>query len=552
MFQVSGLYQSEAPTRISLAADHKGDLFSREKLLISEFELSESGRAEKFTFFVPAAENQMRGLLMIVQSPAKGASISGLTVKGKKSYQVNFSRDMLLKNRNIKPDNAVLTISPSGEAVTVPLLFPDKLRVQRQFRCMPFIYSLFIALLLAVLFYWRVPVRTERGNIAAVLFAATALGVMVFPVMGIDFFSKVSDENRFYQSFPEVKTADGFNRKFPAEFEKFLGDRFYGRDNMIEMNSSLFSLNWLKFSGKDQGEVLEQGIRGRDNWLFSKFFDSVAMAQNKNRFSDEELQRCAEHLEALEKYFAERFNAPVYVVLMPDKERVYSEYYPPFLLKQRKHPESRLEQLTAYLKTNTKLRVIAPLPELLAAKDGDPLYYPTGTHQTYRGAYISALAVRRELEKDFPQLRELPENISGWEVRKNADVDVAKILGYKDPQNELPESLFLHREPVFINRYAIHRVKESLPISMYINRYHSRKFAKKGIRLLAVTDSFWGNMFPFMLPAASDQFHVLYGDGRDFVFEPFHEEVEKFRPQAVVIESTERFLHRFLTIKYRD
>lgn len=552
MFQVDFLYQGDEAVKISLAADHKGDLFAREKLLITDFELPASAQPEKFSFDVPAAENQMRGLLMIIDKPAKGASFSALTVEGKKRYQTDFSRDLLLKNHFPGANGAVLKISPAEEAVTVPLLFPDKIRIRRCFRLLPFVYSLLIALAAAGIFYWRVPVKPERGKIAAAIFAAAALGLMVFPVAGINYFSKVSDENRFFQEFPDVANEGKFNRKFPVEFENFFGDRFFGRESMIELNGKIFAFNWLDFADKSQGEVFENGIRGRENWLFSKFYNTVEMTQNKNRFTDAELKQCAERLEALEKSFAKRFNAPVYIVLLPDKERVYEEYYPPFLFKQRKHPESRLEQLTGYLKKNTKLRVISPLPELLAAKGGEPLYYQTGTHQSYRGAYISALAVRRELEKDFPHLKKLPENLAGWKMTKNADVDAAKIIGYQHPEKELPESLFYHKEPVFVHRYGIFRLKESLPISMYINRYHSRKFAGKGIRLLAVTDSFWGNIFPFMLPAASDQFHVLYGDGRDFVFEPFYEELDKFRPQAVVIESTERFLHRFLTIKYRD
>jgi len=74
----------------------------------------------------------------------------------------------------------------------------------------------------------------------------------------------------------------------------------------------------------------------------------------------------------------------------------------------------------------------------------------------------------------------------------------------------------------------------------------------RGLRILTVADSFWGYISPFMVPLASEEIYAFYGSGKDFVFEPFAADIRNFKPQAVIIESTERFLHRFLTIKYGE
>ena len=157
------------------------------------------------------------------------------------------------------------------------------------------------------------------------------------------------------------------------------------------------------------------------------------------------------------------------------------------------------------------------------------------------------------IAEDFPEIADAPDNIARWEIRKNADLDIAGLMGITDPEKSLPKEFLYHPEPVFHRAYGIHGLEKIPQLSLYINLYKSKlKSAEKGLRILAVTDSFWGNVAEFMNPVFKEQLHVFYGDGRDFVFAPFLDRVEKFRPQAVIIESTERFLHRFLTIRYGE
>lgn len=522
----------DAETEIAVAADYSGDLFNREKLLFAKLVLP-PGAERKVRLRLPTVEAAARGIRIDVPE-GKCITIRGLSVKGRgKRYPVNWQEDAVVReNLRIEGD----AVTATG---TVSVMFPKKIRIRYGIDGVMLAVALVAAAAAAGLFFLRVKVAAS----CQVLFIAAVMALMLFPVMMLDVHCVVSDENRFFQKFPKL------SRAFPKEFEAYLGDRFFCRKKMIGWNNRLFDLTLFN-SGDLNGNG--KAFYGKEGWIFATAYDAVGMAQNRNRFTEKELEECAKHLDALADAFARRYGAPVFVVLMPDKERVYGEYYPDFLLRQRRHRESRLEQLTAYLREHSKVTVIAPLATLLEKKKEAPMFYPGGTHQTWRAGYHTAVMVREKLAEKFPELKGFPENIARWEMHRSADLDIATAMGIAEPEKNLDDKYLVFSEPVFEPKREAHNVRDMPQASLFINRYVSRDKAHRGIRILTVSDSFWGRIGSFMAPVASEELHVFYGNGRDFLFEPFARELEKFRPQAVIIESTERFLHRFLTIDLRE
>ena len=542
--ELSFFYTSDSPVRISASTDYDADLFNREKLLFTSSDLSAGKDAGKAVLLIPAVSGSVRGIRLEMASRGE-ITLSNLTISSKKGvHQVDFSRDLLVPNALYRFSQDKLSVP--GKNGGVFLVFPQKLKAGNRFRGRAFIISLISALILSVLFFFRMKFRFCSGKaMLTAVFCLCALGLMLFPVMMLDIHSVVSKENRLFQKFPAWNRGDAVNSEFPREFELYLGDRFYGREKMIRWNGKIFSLNFFE---DDRGTAYDKNaFYGKSDWMFSTYFDAVNMALNKNRFTDAELKMCGEHLDRLADEFRTRYDAPVFVVLMPDKERVYPEYYPDFLMKQRQHPESRLEQLAAYLQKHSRVKVIFPLPHLLEKKGKGILYYPTGTHQTLLGGFHSAEMINKALLKEFPQLAALPENSIRWKLRKGADVDIARQMCVAE--TELPEKLMVHPHPSFQWRYKTQQ-RQNVPfLNLIVTYSYSQKFVGKGIRLLVMGDSFWGNIMPFMAPLASEQMYIFYGNGRNFAFAPCAEEIERFKPQAVVIESTERFLQRFLSIQ---
>lgn len=532
--EVKFSYSCAAETGIAAAADCSGELFNREKLLFAKFALPAAPAGKPSKIWIPAVASAVRGIRIEVPD-GKNIVIRGLTVEGDgKSYRVDWKKDLAARK----------DLAPEADAVnangTVAVIFPRKIRVRYGIN----FSMLFIALVAAgtagALFFWRIKPSAADSRI---VFIAAALALMLFPVAMLDVHSVVSDENRFFQKFPKP------TRAFPREFESYLGDRFFCRDRLIDWNNDIFEFSFFKGGNLSENA---KAFYGKDGWMFSTAYEAVRMAQNRNRLTEAELKRCADNLDALADAFAKRYDAPVFVVLIPDKERVYEEYYPDFLLKQRRHKESRLEQLTAYLRKHSKVTVISPLPVLLARKKDELLFYPGGTHQTWRGGYYAAAEIRKAFAAKFPELKGFPENISHWEMRRSADLDAAMAMGIREPEKTLDDKYLVFSEPEFIFQRDRHNIRNVPNISMFIDRFVSRDKEHRGLRILVVGDSFWGHIGPFMVPMAGEELHVFFGHGKDFVFEPFARDLENFRPQAVIIESTERFLYRFLTIKFPE
>lgn len=528
--EVTISYMCDDAVKISVANDYRGHLMNEDILLFRDFTLPAATEWKTVTFRVPTvpSSSNARGIRIAI-GDNKSLTIGKLEVKGrKKSYTVNWENDLLARGD--------VTISDSKITATgdVLVMFPDIIRIKRDFRWGIFTVAFVVAAAVTALVFFRVK---KTDNLPQLLFVVGVLALMLFPMLRLDILSIVSNENRRFQEFPEI------SGEFPKKFESYLSDRFCGREEMINWNRKIFD---VKFS--QDGNSLGEGkaFYGKEGWMFSRIYDSVNIAQNKNLFTEDELKTCAKNVNVLCDVFEKRFQAPVFVVLMPDKERIYEEYYPNFLLKQRVGTLSRLEQLTAYLQQHSRAVVVAPLSVLREKKTEGILYYPGGTHQTPLGGYFSAQEIRKALLTRFPNLPEVAANISAWEPGRKADVDIANLMGLTAA--DLNDSYIVFDTPKLRTERTSRNIRDLPMASLFINRHTAKTADHNELRVLAVTDSFWGVIQPCLSHIISDELHIFYGEGRDFSFSTFVDELESFKPQAVIIESTERFLSRFLTI----
>ena len=75
------------------------------------------------------------------------------------------------------------------------------------------------------------------------------------------------------------------------------------------------------------------------------------------------------------------------MLILPDKNRVYGEYYPDSIKKMAQ--KGRGEQTYQFLYNKGTIDVIYPLNELLAEKKKNLLYYKNDTHWNPLGAFIA-------------------------------------------------------------------------------------------------------------------------------------------------------------------
>jgi hypothetical protein len=100
-------------------------------------------------------------------------------------------------------------------------------------------------------------------------------------------------------------------------------------------------------------------------------------------YTDSELKAIADNLNAQKKY-VESKGAKFVLLLIPNKENVYSEYMPAYV--ERKNEVTKQDKLVEYLKDNTDLDIVYTKNTLLENKNDFQLYYRTDTHANMVGS----------------------------------------------------------------------------------------------------------------------------------------------------------------------
>ena len=239
----------------------------------------------------------------------------------------------------------------------------------------------------------------EHNSRIDIVFVVCVVAFLYFPASNISHETVSVQENRNLAVYKPLVDGGKINYNFGRDFESWFNDHFNSRDFFIDLNSKLSRLLDRKLKNAT-------AMAGKDNWLFTKRWNSVETFQNKNLYSDEELLEIKENLEAVNKWAAKN-NIKFYVMINPDKERVYPEFYPEEFKPVR--DLSRIEQVAQYIKNNVNVPLVFVYDELLKAKKDHILYYKTGTHWNHRGAFVAYTQLMNRIKQDFPSLYVMKE-----------------------------------------------------------------------------------------------------------------------------------------------
>jgi hypothetical protein len=175
----------------------------------------------------------------------------------------------------------------------------------------------------------------------------------------------------------------------------------------------------------------EKALPGRQGWLFLQGDTNDVIGQHTGRVRlGREARREWKALLEARVAWTREFGIPWVCQIAPDKESVYPEYLPPEIVPSRRRPVHELLRAARSLKPP----MTYPLQELVAAKDDWPLYFPTDTHWTQRGAYVAYLALCQELEGRGLRPRVVRDETVSW-VKQSHYGDLGSKL---DPPVEGP------------------------------------------------------------------------------------------------------------------
>ncbi len=168
-------------------------------------------------------------------------------------------------------------------------------------------------------------------------------------------------------------------------------------------------------------ETADDVIMGKDGWLFYTGDNIPEDYAGTDLFTDEQLNDIRSRLRRIKGYCDES-GIDFVIFIVPNKERVYSEYMP----DEYGQPASytRVEQLVDCF--GDEFCVVTPLNSLYAAKQSMPgynYYYKTDTHWNELGSYIGAKDLLSAAGYSLPDLSVL--NVDSLEVPGK---DLARML----------------------------------------------------------------------------------------------------------------------------
>jgi len=232
-------------------------------------------------------------------------------------------------------------------------------------------------------------------------------------------------------------------RLFPIRFEAWFNDRFGFRDDFIRWHN-LAQVKWLgtpplNQSGNDQllagaaGRLSNQVIAARDGWLFYAGEHTLEDYRGLRPFSEDELARWAEVLQARKDWLAAR-GISYLVIPCPDKHTIYGDYLPASL--NRVNPTTRLDQLYDYCRRHTTVELVDFRDVLRRARETERVYHKTDTHWNQAGGYEAYLELVPHLARYLPGLVPVDRSRLDRRFANTPGGDLAVMLGLSDLYQE--------------------------------------------------------------------------------------------------------------------
>lgn len=363
----------------------------------------------------------------------------------------------------------------------------------------------------------------KKVSIPDVIFLIVILILFILPNTKFDKKKYEFIEKRPLATLPKLIVDGKINKEFGKQFESFYNDRFRKRSVCIDRNLAIKA-----FINCRKENALE--IEGENKWLFYKADNSVANFQNKVLFSDTELLKIKRNLDILNAW-CRKNNIKLIVIIPPDKNRIYGEYYPKHIKKV--NPKSRVELLREYMSENSNIEIIYPVEQMFERKrlDDEPLYYYSDTHWTPSGAYVAYNEILKQIKHYYSNVepvdyKKMTTKKMTFEQRFGRYGDGADNLKIKDYDYEY---LFFEKA----------------------NNYNPRKYNTK---IAVIGDSFSGELIQWLNKTFNTK-NYWYNEKAelfdDFSMEMWEDKILSYKPDVLIVEFVERYAYKLLDL-YKD
>lgn len=323
---------------------------------------------------------------------------------------------------------------------------------------------------------------------------------------------------------PALKLVINHPRQFIKEVELYYNDNFGFRTDLIKCYG-MAKVLWLGESASPKVTV------GKNGWFFLRTDGSnneIDYYRSIAPFKSKELADWKRTLEQRNDWLASQ-GIHYLMIIAPNKTTIYPEFLPESLNRVRQ--ESRLDQLIAYLRVNSDVKILDLRDPLRSAKVNNLIYARRDTHWNDLGAFVAYQQIIKSLATWYPNLKALP--MSDFKLKVTyGNADLINLLGLtgilKDEKIEL-----IARTPRLARRVNPGIYKPDLQKNQQLFATELKDSSLP--RAVMFHDSFTEQLSPFI----SEHFkRILYLRQDDFELQVIQQE----HPDIVIQEMVERKL----------
>ena len=322
-----------------------------------------------------------------------------------------------------------------------------------------------------------------KAKIMCLLFLAALIVPTISWLFVRNLVGSENREKREYAEFPELSAENYEN--ITSGFEAWFNDRLPYKNQLTSMNAELkkqtkLESNWMDYIG-GLGVIF-----GKDGWLFHNGNTAESTINDyigNNLYTEARLRELADGYQRLSDQY--KAMGSDFILLIPtNKEQVYPEFMPDELIPVS--AVSRTDQLVAYLKEHTDVRVIYTKEALQKAKSQDYLlFYKYDSHWNTVGGYVGSQLVRRELTGEYTDISDVtvffnekerpPRDLAdfyglGPEYDEHGSWDVKdykpEVTGHFTTENPSAEAEFMQFESTASDKRELLIIKDSFVFNM--------------------------------------------------------------------------------------
>lgn len=455
----------------------------------------------------------------------------GLRIRGEKDISLKDMKmkfSTRIKNLVLHPDG--LNCSSSGNDPSITFELKDPLAEGNRANIFePWTFSIMLISVFIIAFAASRVITSEAqgknwlfwSDGILLLVIATAL---FLPMSKVDSNQFSTGEKRRLAGYkPLISKDKKINFSYGEDFDKWFNDHFFGRGALLDLNNLL---NLIKTPFPTDSSV----YRGFDNWYFYSRDNALRNYHNLDLFSKKELSETLEDLRKIQT-ICSRLNKKLYLVIVPDKHKIYGEYFPG-AAKIRPDSASRGKQFVSYLKRNG-INAIYLYDALMKQKKNGLLYWKHDTHWNEMGAYFGYLEIMKHIRKDFPAVNTSRiEKIEYCKTTGNGDLADMIFSARREAKHDPT----LYPTPRYTCQYEIQGdpIDKNYGFSQIINQNGQYK-------MLVLRDSFSTQLLPYMGNSFKN-IAVLWSTAL-----PVQHISEFQQADIVFFECIERFLPDFLS-----